>query len=63
MGFYYPQGMAGQVSAGCEIKEFATKAVCDEWGKSLKSNAQADHYCGYKCNYDDSCQYACMNPE
>ena len=62
VGFYYKNGIKDSVVGECDINEFETKEKCNEWGnKKTENNIQSDYYCGYKCNYDNSCQYACEN--
>lgn len=61
VGFHYPEGMAGPVAAGCNINEFESKEKCETWGEEQSQGSeQSDYYCGYKCKYDDSCQYTCQ---
>ena len=64
VGFYYPEGQSGPVSAGCDIKEFKIKEECENWAnKQAPKTEKSNHYCGYHCNYDDTCQFACINPK
>jgi len=60
VGFYYPDGAPDVGEVSCEVVEFETEKECLKWGTEKKeSNVQSDYYCGYRCKYDSTCQYAC----
>jgi hypothetical protein len=62
VGFYYPEGAPSFGEANCEINEFEIKNECEGWAsEKLKNNSESEYYCGYRCTYDSSCQYACQN--
>ncbi len=62
VGFYYPEGTPQVGEAVCEIQEFQKEATCENWGKTKSQEKNgAEYYCGYRCSYDSSCQYACMD--
>lgn len=61
-GFYYPEGEPKQGKAIFEKQEFETRELCEQWAtEKTQGNEQADYYCGFKCNYDNSGQYACTD--
>ncbi len=62
VGFYYQEGRPTQGKAKCEIKEFDTQSICEQWGtekRMFSSHSESAYYCGFGCRYDSSCQYTC----
>ena len=60
VGFYYPDGAPNIGEVSCEIVEFETEGECESWGSErMGKNNESDYYCGYRCKYDSTCQYAC----
>jgi len=61
-GFHYPEGAPQQGEAIFEAQEFETKETCEEWAnEQAKENEKAEHFCGFRCHYDNSGQYACSS--